>query len=72
MHSHSEHRHSTETQSHCGCGHDHAKKQTGCSSQSTANICHDSSNSVSEHSHQEGDVVVRAAIPMTAMRKATG
>ncbi|ADZ40715.1 TPA: zinc/cadmium/mercury/lead-transporting ATPase [Yersinia enterocolitica] len=54
MHSHSEHRHSTETQSHCGCGHDHAKKQTGCSSQSTANICHDSSNSVSEHSHQEG------------------
>lgn len=54
MHSHSEHRHSTETQSHCGCGHDHAKKQTGCSSQSTANISHDSSNSVSEHSHQEG------------------
>ncbi|EOR74718.1 TPA: zinc/cadmium/mercury/lead-transporting ATPase [Yersinia enterocolitica] len=54
MNSHSEHRHSTETQSHCGCGHDHAKKQTGCSSQSTANISHDSSNSVSEHSHQEG------------------
>ncbi|MGE4780465.1 zinc/cadmium/mercury/lead-transporting ATPase [Yersinia enterocolitica] len=54
MHSHSEHRHSTETQSHCGCGHDHAKKQTGCSSQPAANISHDSSNSVSEHSHQEG------------------
>ncbi|EKN6210817.1 zinc/cadmium/mercury/lead-transporting ATPase [Yersinia enterocolitica] len=54
MHSHSEHRHSTDTHNHCGCGHDHAKKQTGCSSQPAANISHDSSNSVSEHSHQEG------------------
>ena len=57
MHSHSEHRHSTETQSHCGCGHDHAKKQTGCSSQPAANISHDSSNSVSEHSHREGGML---------------
>ncbi|MGH1501710.1 zinc/cadmium/mercury/lead-transporting ATPase [Yersinia proxima] len=54
MHSHSEHRHSTDTHNHCGCGHDHAKKQTGCSSQPAANISYDSSNSVSEHSHQEG------------------
>ncbi|HDL6961924.1 TPA: zinc/cadmium/mercury/lead-transporting ATPase [Yersinia enterocolitica] len=54
MHSHSEHRHSTDTHNQCGCGHDHAKKQTGCSSQPAANISHDSSNSVSEHSHQEG------------------
>ncbi|MBX9497091.1 zinc/cadmium/mercury/lead-transporting ATPase [Yersinia enterocolitica] len=54
MHSHSEHRHSTDTHNHCGCGHEHAKKQTGCSSQPAANISHDSSNSVSEHSHQEG------------------
>ncbi|MFM1348408.1 zinc/cadmium/mercury/lead-transporting ATPase [Yersinia proxima] len=54
MHSHSEHRHSTDTHNHCGCGHDHAKKQTGCSSQPAANINYDSSNSVSEHSHQEG------------------
>ncbi|HHX8197477.1 TPA: zinc/cadmium/mercury/lead-transporting ATPase [Yersinia enterocolitica] len=54
MHSHSEHRHSTDTHNHCGCGHEHAKKQTGCSSQPAANISHDSSNSVSEHSHLEG------------------
>ncbi|MGT3211026.1 zinc/cadmium/mercury/lead-transporting ATPase [Yersinia enterocolitica] len=54
MHSHSEHRHSTDTHNHCGCAHEHAKKQTGCSSQPAANISHDSSNSVSEHSHLEG------------------
>lgn len=54
MHSHSEHQHSADTHSHCGCGHTHAKKQTGCSSQQTANTSNDSTVSVSEHSHHEG------------------
>ncbi|CFR21346.1 zinc/cadmium/mercury/lead-transporting ATPase [Yersinia kristensenii] len=54
MHSHSEHQHSTDTQNQCGCGHSHAKKQTGCSSQQATKASNDSTNSVSEHSHQEG------------------
>lgn len=54
MHSHSEHQHSTDTQSQCGCGHSHAKKQTGCSNQQATKASNDSTNSVSEHSHQEG------------------
>jgi Zn2+/Cd2+-exporting ATPase len=55
MHSHSEHQYSTNTHSNCGCGHTHAKKQIGCSSQQTARSTNDSSNVVSEHSHNEGD-----------------
>ncbi len=56
MHSHSEHQKSVETNSNCGCGHTHDKHQTGCSNLATAAnsdaISHDS---VSEHSHHDGE-----------------
>ncbi|MGP2427457.1 zinc/cadmium/mercury/lead-transporting ATPase [Yersinia sp. 2538 StPb PI] len=54
MHSHSEHQHPTDTHNNCGCGHTHAKQQTGCSSQKTTSASNDSSDSVSEHSHNDG------------------
>ena len=54
MHSHSEHQHPTDTHNNCGCGHTHAKQQTGCSSQKTTCASNDSSDSVSEHSHNDG------------------
>ncbi|PNM25947.1 zinc/cadmium/mercury/lead-transporting ATPase [Yersinia enterocolitica] len=54
MHSHSEHQHPTDTHNNCGCGHTHAKQQTGCSSQKITSASNDSSDSVSEHSHNDG------------------
>lgn len=56
MHSHSEHQKPIDTNGNCGCGHTHAKQQMGCSSPaSAANSDSVNRDSVSEHSHHDGE-----------------